>query len=70
MGVYEGRGNLSKAVSELIKKWLDTKVDWDDPVSEEFEKKFLEELEHDVKHTVGALDVMANVMNQIKRDCE
>lgn len=70
MGVYEGRGNLSKAISELARKWQETKMDWDDPVSHEFEKKYLESLENDVKQAVGAMDVMATLMHQIKRDCE
>ena len=41
MGVYEGRGQLAKATKELLARWAETKGDWDDSVSQNFEKRFL-----------------------------
>ena len=36
MGVYEARGQLAKLMKELTDRWGETKVDWDDVVSEAF----------------------------------
>ena len=48
----------------------DTKMDWDDVVSDAFEKKFLEPLEADLRNATGAMDSMALLLGQIKRDCQ
>ena len=70
MGVYEARGQLAKLMKDLMDKWGDTKMDWDDVVSEAFEKKFLEPLEVDLRNATGAMDHMAQVLSQAKRDCQ
>jgi hypothetical protein len=69
MGVYEARGQLAKLIKELGDKWSDTKLDWDDVVSHNFESKFLTPLEVDLRNATGAMDHMAQLLAQIKRDC-
>jgi hypothetical protein len=69
MGVYEARGQLAKLMKELTDKWSDTKLDWDDIVSHNFENKFLVPLEADLRNATGAMDHMAHLLAQIKRDC-
>jgi hypothetical protein len=70
MGVYESRGQLAKLMKELDDKWAQTKMDWDDVVSENFEKKFLDPLEADLRNATGAMDHMAQLLSQIRRDCQ
>lgn len=70
MGVYEGRGTLAKALSQLQAKWLETKAEWDDPRSREFEKRFLEPLELDLRNAVSAMDQIAVVIARIHQECE
>jgi hypothetical protein len=70
MGVYETRGQLAKLTKELTDKWANTKVDWDDVVSQNFEKKFLVPLEADLRNSMAAMDHMAQFLNQVKRDCQ
>ena len=70
MGVYESRGQLAKLMKELKDKWGHTKMDWDDVVSDAFEKKFLDPLEADLRNATGAMDQMALLLGQIKRDCQ
>ncbi len=70
MGVYEGRGTLGKALKELLARWAETRVSWDDAVSRQFEEKYLRPLESDLKSALGALDHMATVLQQVQRDCE
>lgn len=69
MGVYEGRGQLAKATKELMGRWLETKGDWDDVVSHNFEKRFLVALELDVRSATSAMDTMAQVLAAVRRDC-
>jgi hypothetical protein len=69
MGVYEGRGQLAKATKELLSRWADTKGDWDDSVSQNFEKRFLIALEMDVRSATSAMDSMAQILTAVRRDC-
>lgn len=70
MGVYESRGQLAKLMKELGDKWADTKLDWDDVVSQNFEKKFLDPMEADLRNATSAMDHMAQLLTQIRRDCQ
>ncbi|MGH7213576.1 MAG: hypothetical protein ACREIT_02250 [Tepidisphaeraceae bacterium] len=70
MGVHEGRGQLSKAMKELMLHWAETKSSWSDPRGEEFEKKYLEPLEQSLRGAAGAMDQMATLLATIRRDCE
>jgi hypothetical protein len=70
MGVYEARASLTKAMKELMARWSDTKGSWDDVISRNFEKKFLETLEADLKTAMSGLDHMAQVLQQVHRDCD
>ena len=69
MGVYEGRGQLTKSMKELLAKWTDLRGGWDDPRSRAFEEKFLFHMQQDLKNAVGAMDQMAILLEQAKRDC-
>jgi predicted secreted Zn-dependent protease len=69
MGVYEGRGQLAKATKELLSRWAETKGDWDDAVSQNFEKRFLVMLEMDIRAATSAMDTMAQVLAAVRRDC-
>jgi hypothetical protein len=70
MGVYEGRGQLSKALKHLQMRWQEATSSWNDAASVHFEKKFLEPLEADLKTAVTAMDHMASVLVQARRDCQ
>ena len=69
MGVYEGRGQLAKGMKELMARWAETKGDWDDSVSRNFEKRFLLALEMDMRSATSAMDSMAQILAAVKRDC-
>jgi hypothetical protein len=70
MGVYEGRGQLGKGMKELMNAWMETRGVWKDANAERFEKKHLQPLEMDLRAAVSAMDVMSQLIAQIKRDCE
>jgi len=70
MGLYEGRGQLSRISKELMLRWSETKVQWDDAASRAFEEKHLEPLQRDLHQATTAMDHMAAVLSQLRRDCE
>jgi len=69
MGVYEGRGQLTKSMKELMNRWGETRSTWDDAQSREFEERFLVSLEQDLRNALGSMDHMANLLQQVRRDC-
>ena len=70
MGLHEARGMLAKGMKDLLTRWRETKVNWDDAQSEQFEKRYLEALEGDMRMAINAMDHLAVVLAQIERDCE
>ena len=70
MGVHEGRGALGKGIKELLQKWQETRMTWDDEVAKGFEKQRLELFETDLKAAISAMDTMTVLLRQIRRDCE
>lgn len=70
MGVYEGRGQLAKAMKNLMLRWAETKSSWDDTASKHFEERYIQNLEMDLKNAAGAMDHMAVVLTAVRRDCQ
>ena len=69
MGVHEGRGQLNKAIKELNNRWLEARGQWQDAQAERLEKDYLVPLEADMKSAIGAMDHMAVLLDQIRREC-
>ena len=68
MGVYEGRGQLTKGIKNLMMRWQETRSSWNDAATNQFEKKYLVPLEIDLRNALGAMDHMASVLSQVRRD--
>ena len=70
MGVYEGRGQLSRAMKDLLNRWIEAKSNWDDANSERFEEKYLRPLNQHMQSAVSAMDSMAVLISQAHHDCD
>jgi hypothetical protein len=70
MGMHEGRARLGKSVRELLGRWAQTRTHWNDAQAKAFETRNLVPLEMDLRQAVGAMDQMAQVLQQIRRDCQ
>lgn len=70
MGLYESRGNLHKALKDLLAKWVHTKQSWHDAQSEQIEKETLEHLEKDVRAAGEAMDSMKQLVSSARRECQ
>ena len=65
-----GRAKLNEARKDLFVRWNQTKAHWDDPVSREFERTYLDPLEARLRSALGAMNHMAQVMQRLEQDCE
>ncbi len=70
MGMFEGKARLGKSMKELMMRWSETRATWDDAQARAFEARHLVSLEMDARQALGAMDHMAQILMQAKRDCE
>ncbi len=61
---------LAATTTQLWRKWQDARESWQDRKSEEFERKFLVELQAGVDRAAPVLDKLAQILNQAREDCE
>lgn len=69
MSLDVGRYHLSSAHKALLQHWDETCRRWHDPVRDELAKKHLEPLAPLVTKTLGAIDRLAVLVAQVRRDC-
>jgi hypothetical protein len=61
---------LEALTKELRAQWMNTKVNWADAKSQEFEHKYLDELFASVDRSVMVIDQLDKLIFKIKKDCE
>jgi hypothetical protein len=61
---------LSAITKELQNHWLETKEYWQDSRSQEFERKYLEELMASVDKAVTVIEQLDKLIDKIRKDCE
>ena len=61
---------LAGITKDLCTEWQQTKQYWRDAKSEEFERKFLEELRAGVDKTVTVIEQLDKLITKIRKDCE
>ena len=70
MGLYEGRGQLSKLMKDLQQRWHETRVNWDDEQARRFEERFIKLLEKDLRGAITAMEEMAVLVSQVQQECQ
>jgi len=66
-------GNKSRLVGvtkELELRWEDTKVSWRDARSDEFERRYLQELFIQTDKTVSVIEKLGELLAKVRKDCE
>jgi hypothetical protein len=61
---------VAALTKELWLQWQRTREDWADAKSQEFEHKYLQELNAAVDKTVTVAEELDKLMNKIRNDCE
>lgn len=70
MGVYESGGQLNKAMRQLLERWHEASMAWDDSASRRFEERYLAPLRMEVRNAGEAMGQMAALLDQIRRECK
>ncbi len=66
-------GNKSRLVGltrDIFLRWTETKNYWRDAKSEEFDRRFMQELDASVNRTVQIMDKLEELLKKVRSDCE
>ena len=69
MSLSVGRTKIITSLKDLKARWEKIGLHWNDPVSRQFEKEFLDPLEGKARAAVGAMEHLGDLIYKAKRDC-
>ena len=69
MSLNAGWTELNTALKDLRVLWEQTKTDWHDPVSREFEERYWTPLEGQVVSALRAMDRLGPILAKAQREC-
>ncbi len=67
--VLMGGNRLKQTMRALKDQWLITEATWSDAVRRKFEDRYLGPLDPAVDAAVNGMQKMAEVLDQVRRDC-
>jgi hypothetical protein len=67
--ILAGATRLKQTTRALRDQWLVTEETWGDAVRQRFEERYLAPLEPAVDSAINGLQVMAEVIDKVRRDC-
>jgi hypothetical protein len=70
MNLNANKSRLSAITRELALQWEQTKNHWRDQKSEEFEKKYLQELFQYSDKAVMVIEKLDELLKKVRTDCE
>jgi hypothetical protein len=63
------KNNLVDALKTLRLRWDRARQQWDDAAAQQFQKDFIDPLEHRLVAAAKSLDHVSELMAQVKREC-
>ena len=70
MNMSGSKGRLVGLTREISVQWEDTKNHWRDGKSEEFDKRFMNELSYQVGRAVTVVEQLEELLKKVRSDCE
>lgn len=64
------QNRLNGLTKELRAEWEQTKQHWSDAKSQEFERRFLDELNAGINQAISSIDALERVLLKARDDCE
>jgi hypothetical protein len=64
------QNRLAALTNELRVEWEQTKQNWNDAKSHEFEQRFLSELLPAVNQTLTTIESLERILAKLRQDCE
>jgi hypothetical protein len=70
MSLGGNKGRLTGLTREISLRWSETKEHWRDARSEEFDRRFMQELNASVNRTVLIVEKLDELLKKVRSDCE
>ena len=70
MNLSGNKGRLVGLTRDISLRWADTRNYWRDAKSDEFDHRFMAELDAAVVRAVTILDKLDEVLKKVRSDCE
>ena len=70
MSLGGNKGRLTGLTREISLRWSETKEHWHDARSEEFDRRFMQELNASVNRTVLIVEKLDELLKKVRSDCE
>jgi len=70
MNLSGSKSRLAGSARELFQRWAETKNYWHDEKSQEFERRYLEDLFIRVDKTVAVIEKLDEILKNVRTDCE
>jgi hypothetical protein len=70
MNVSGNKSRLVGLTRDILLRWNETKNFWRDTKSDEFERRFMAELDAHVNRTVLIVDKLDELLKKVRSDCE
>jgi hypothetical protein len=70
MNVGSNGARLSALTKELSQRWQETREEWLDAKSLEFDRKYMEQLISSVDSAVTVIEQLDKLIDKIRSDCE
>ena len=70
MSLESSQGALGTAYAEFCSKWEGSTAYWRDAKRQEFETQYMADLDGRVRAATAAMTDLAQLVRQIRRDCE
>ncbi|MFH1418705.1 MAG: hypothetical protein ABII12_10535 [Planctomycetota bacterium] len=70
MSISEDQAKLVAAMKQLTLRWHRALTAWDDENRRQFEQNHLRHLQSGVRAAIDAMTQMANILRQVRCDCE
>jgi hypothetical protein len=64
------KSRLVGVTKELMLKWDETRVCWRDAKSQEFERRYIQELQVGVDKAVAVIEKLDELLKRVRNDCE
>jgi hypothetical protein len=69
MSIDAAEAKLHKGIVDLHARWAATRLLWRDAVAEQFENKFLGDLDKDLRTALAAMDHLRAAVSQARNEC-
>jgi hypothetical protein len=70
MSLRASRARLAAGTKQLLLKWDDTRSSWRDARGDEFERKYLAELEAGVEKALLVIEQLDEILAKLRSECE